>query len=553
MKKEFKLPELGENIENAQLVKINVKAGDTVSADMSVLEIETDKATVEVPAEFNGTIKEVFVKEGDRVKVGSVVFTYEDGEILSAKEEIKTVATEPETIENEFKKVEENVVVEQPTKPLGLNQFILPGLGENITSAAITKVLVKPGDKITDDTIVLEIETDKATVEIPAETTGVVKEVFVKAGEKANVGQVIFTLVGVESTKVEAVKEQEPVVEKAQVEEMFVPAPPKSEPVTPERLTPPVVVDRSKMPKNIAPAAPSVRRFAREIGIDINLVRGSGKSGRISIEDVKAYAKALNQNRISLPQAQTATIGYSEPMPDFSKFGEIEVVEMSNIRQKTAKHLSYAWNTIPAVTQFDKADITELEKIRKLFSPKVEAKGAKLTVTAILLKVVASALKVFPQFNASVDMQNNAIIYKKYYNIGVAVDTDRGLLVPVIRDVDKKNVVQLALELNEISVKARNKKLGLEDMQGGNFSISNLGGIGGTYFTPIVNSPEVAILGVSRSVIEPVYIDGKFEPRLMLPLSLTYDHRIIDGADGARFIRWIINALEQPFLLTLEG
>ncbi len=553
MKKEFKLPELGENIESAQLVKINVKAGDTVSADMAVLEIETDKATVEVPAEFNGTVKEVFVKEGDRVKVGSVVFTYEDGVESTVKEEKTEVAQEPIKEELKVNNVEESVVIEETVKSVGTKQFILPGLGENITSASITKVLVKPGDKITEDTVVLEIETDKATVEIPAEVTGTVKEVLVKAGEKANVGQVIFTLEGTTTIKAEVVKEEKVVTQKEEVEEKFVPAPPKVDPVKPERLTPPVVTDRSKMPTTIAPAAPSVRRFAREIGIDINLVRGSGKGGRISIEDVKAYAKALNQNRIALPQAQVPTVGYSEPLPDFSKFGEIEVVEMSNIRQKTAKHLSYAWNTIPAVTQFDKADITELEKIRKLFSPKVEAKGAKLTVTAILLKVVASALKVFPQFNAAVDMQNNAIIYKKYYNIGVAVDTDRGLLVPVIRDVDKKNVVQLALELNEISVKARNKKLSLEDMQGGNFSISNLGGIGGTYFTPIVNSPEVAILGVSRSAYEPVYIDGKFEPRLMLPLSLTYDHRIIDGADGARFIRWIINALEQPFLLTLEG
>jgi pyruvate dehydrogenase E2 component (dihydrolipoamide acetyltransferase) len=547
MTKEFKLPELGENIETAQIVKITVKPGDKVTENQSVLEIETDKATVEVPAEFNGIIKEVFAKEGEKVKVGSVVFTYEDG--LQTAEEPKK-QEEPE-VKAEAKpeiKIEEK---KPEIKSSGKLEFKLPELGENISAATITKVLVKPGDNINENSTVLEIETDKATVEIPAEISGTVLEVFVKNGDKANVGQVIFTIEGV-NTKVE--KTEEPLyVAKTSEEPKFIPAPTKTEAPKPERLTPPVITDKVNLPNKIAPAAPSVRRFAREIGIDINMVRGSGKGGRISIEDVKAFAKALNQNRIASTQPASSTGGYHEPLPDFSKFGEIEVVEMSNVRLKTAKHLSFAWNNIPAVTQFDKADITELEKIRKMFSPKVEAKGAKLTITAILLKVVASALKVFPQFNSAVDMQNNAIIYKKYYNIGVAVDTDRGLLVPVIKDVDKKNIIQLALELNEISVKARNKKLGLEDMQGGNFSISNLGGIGGTYFTPIVNSPEVAILGVSKSVFEPVYIDGKFEPRLMLPLSLTYDHRIIDGADGARFIRWIINALEQPFLLTLEG
>lgn len=547
MTKEFKLPELGENIETAQIVKITVKPGDKVTENQSVLEIETDKATVEVPAEFNGIIKEVFAKEGEKVKVGSVVFTYEDG-LQTAEEPKKQEVPEVKTEEKPEIKIEEK---KPEIKSSGKLEFKLPELGENISAATITKVLVKPGDNINENTTVLEIETDKATVEIPAEISGTVLEVFVKNGDKANVGQVIFTLEGV-NTKVEKI--EEPLPQAKTIEEpKFIPAPTKTEAPKPERLTPPVITDKVNLPNKIAPAAPSVRRFAREIGIDINMVRGSGKGGRISIEDVKAFAKALNQNRIASTQPASSTVGYHEPLPDFSKFGEIEVVEMSNVRLKTAKHLSFAWNNIPAVTQFDKADITELEKIRKMFSPKVEAKGAKLTITAILLKVVASALKVFPQFNSAVDMQNNAIIYKKYYNIGVAVDTDRGLLVPVIKDVDKKNIIQLALELNEISVKARNKKLGLEDMQGGNFSISNLGGIGGTYFTPIVNSPEVAILGVSKSVFEPVYIDGKFEPRLMLPLSLTYDHRIIDGADGARFIRWIINALEQPFLLTLEG
>ncbi|MDZ7766156.1 MAG: 2-oxo acid dehydrogenase subunit E2 [Melioribacteraceae bacterium] len=228
---------------------------------------------------------------------------------------------------------------------------------------------------------------------------------------------------------------------------------------------------------------------------------------------------------------------------------------MTNIRKKTAEHLSYAWATIPHVTQFDKADITELEKLRKQFGKKVEDAGGKLTVTAILVKIIAAALKEFPQFNCSIDMDKKEIIYKKYYSVGIAVDTDRGLLVPVIRDADKKNIVEISVELGEMAAKARDKKLSLEDMQGGNFSISNLGGIGGTYFTPIVNSPEVAILGVSRGGYEQVYQkdSGEFVPRLMLPLSLSYDHRIIDGADAIRFLRWIVEALENPFKLLLEG
>jgi len=240
-------------------------------------------------------------------------------------------------------------------------------------------------------------------------------------------------------------------------------------------------------------------------------------------------------------------------LPDFSKWGEIEREPMSKVREKTATHLSGAWATVPHVTQFDKADITEMEKLRKQFAPKAEAEGGKLTMTAILLKICAAALRVFPQFNASVDMQNKEIVYKKYLNIGVAVDTDRGLLVPVIRDVDDKNIVDLSVELTQIAQKTRDRKLSLEEMQGGNFTISNLGGIGGTAFTPIVNAPEVAILGVSRSKYEPVYDNGKFEPRLMLPLSLSYDHRLIDGADGARFIRWVVEAIEQPFKIVLEG
>ncbi|MCW8960691.1 MAG: 2-oxo acid dehydrogenase subunit E2, partial [Ignavibacteriaceae bacterium] len=292
-----------------------------------------------------------------------------------------------------------------------------------------------------------------------------------------------------------------------------------------------------------APAAPSVRRIARELGVDINKVPGSGEDGRISMDDVKAYVKKIMEGK-----AEAVGAGIQkEALPDFSKFGKIERVAMSKIREKTASHLSYAWAVTPHVTQFDKTDITEFEKDRKELSKKVEEKGAKLTVTSILIKIISEGLKKFPQFNSSIDMDKKEIIYKKYFNIGVAVDTEYGLLVPVIKNTDKKNLIDISVELNTLAEKARNKKLSLEEMQGGCFTITNLGGIGGTYFTPIVNSPEVAILGVSRGNYEPVYNkDGKFEPRLMLPLSLSYDHRIIDGADAIRFLRWVCEALEEP-------
>ena len=293
----------------------------------------------------------------------------------------------------------------------------------------------------------------------------------------------------------------------------------------------------------LAPAAPSVRRIARELGVDIRRVAGSGPAGRISVDDVQAYVRNA--------MAGGVPAGAPSSLPDFTKWGEVERKPMSNIRRKTAEHLSHAWTTIPHVTQHDKADITALEALRKQYSPMAEKAGGKLTMTAIALKIVAAALRKFPQFNSSIDVARNEIVYKKSIHVGVAADTERGLLVPVIRDVDRKGVVQLAAELGAASDKARAGKLSLDDMQGAGFTITNLGGIGGTSFTPIVNWPEVAILGISRGAQEPVYINGAFQPRLMLPLSLSYDHRVIDGADAARFLRWVAEAFEQPFVMSL--
>jgi pyruvate dehydrogenase E2 component (dihydrolipoamide acetyltransferase) len=296
-------------------------------------------------------------------------------------------------------------------------------------------------------------------------------------------------------------------------------------------------------------AAPSIRRLARELGVDIQKVEGTGPYDRITSDDVKAYAKSIVQQSGD----EAAAVSEDYELPDQSKFGPVERKPMESIRQRIAKNMTASWQTIPHVFHFDKADVTELEAFRKKYEKEAEKQGVKLTVTAILLKILAKALEIFPRFNASLDMKNGEIVYKKYYHIGVAVDTNRGLLVPVIRDVDKKSILTLSKELGEMAEKARNKKIKPEELQGGNMALSNLGGIGGTNFTPIVYRPNVAILGVSRTATEAVYFDGEFKSRMILPLSLSYDHRLIDGAEAARFMRWLCEALENPLLTMFKG
>lgn len=429
-------------------------------------------------------------------------------------------------------------------------EFKLPELGENVETGTVVKILVSKGDEIKKDQAILELETEKALLEVPSNVGGVIKEILVKEGDEVKVGQTLLVVeTGADGEQRKEEKKETDEREKSEAIKAAKAEVPKEK--TAEEARQSVAPTRPTEREETAPAAPSVRRFAREIGIDINTVPGSGPGGRISIEDVKAFAKQLNQQKAAPAAAFTGIV--AESLPDFTKWGEVERQPMSKIRQATARHLSFAWATIPHVTQFDKADITELEKLRKQYGKKVEAAGGKLTITAILLKIISAALKVFPQFNASIDMAKSEIIYKKYYHLGVAVDTEHGLLVPVIRNVDRKNIIALSVELTQAAEKARNRKLSLDDMQGGNFSISNLGGIGGTGFTPVVNAPEVAILGISRGQMEPVYLNGNFEPRLMLPLSLSYDHRLIDGADAARFLRWVAEAIEQPFRVVLEG
>jgi len=562
MATEFKLPELGENIESADIVNVLVKVGDVIEKEQSIIEIETDKATIEVPSNVSGKVTEVLVKKGESVKVGQTIIKVDEGE-GKAKAEAKTetkyeAKTDTETeAKAETKKEEKEPSKQKEVKeevqsgPGQIVEFKVPDLGENIESADVINVLVKKGDVIVKDQGIIEIETDKATIEVPSSVEGKIVELNVKSGDKVKVGDVLLK---VETSKEAASDKKKPVEKEESVKQEKKETPKKEEEKKEEKLgkrngevvemKPGERDEQPPISKGSAPAAPSVRRIARELGVDINKVPGSGEDGRISMDDVKAYVKRAMQGK-----GDSAGFGIKkETLPDFSKYGKIERVAMSKIREKTATHLSYAWAVTPHVTQFDKTDITEFEKDRKELSKKVEEHGAKLTVTGILIKVIAEGMKKFPQFNSSIDMDKMEIIYKKFINIGVAVDTEYGLLVPVIKNADQKNLIDISVELNTLAEKARNKKLSLEEMQGGCFTITNLGGIGGTYFTPIVNSPEVAILGVSRGNYEPVYNkkDGTFEPRLMLPLSLSYDHRIIDGADAIRFLRWVCEALEEP-------
>ncbi|HEY7492535.1 MAG TPA: 2-oxo acid dehydrogenase subunit E2 [Candidatus Tectomicrobia bacterium] len=441
-------------------------------------------------------------------------------------------------------------------------EYTLPELGEGIGSGDVIQVLVAVGDTITKDQSVLELETDKAVIEVPAPVGGIVQKVHVQAGDTAAVGQLILTVetetggTAPVATMPAAVSHQEAVVPQVAEQDgggmkrnMAVTAPAVHTDVA-EHPTP-LAVDQPPTPQGpAAPAAPSVRRLAREIGVDINMVPGSGPGGRISIEDVKDYARRLLTDT---GKGQATAPLLVPALPDFTRWGEVTRQPMSGVRRKTAEHLAQAWATIPHVTQFARADITELEQLRQRFAPKAAAQGGKLTITAIVLKAVVAALKHFPQFNASLDIAREEVVYKQYYHIGVAVDTDRGLLVPVIRNVDRKSLLELAVELTQVAEQARTRKTTLEELQGGTFTVTNLGGIGGTYFSPLINAPEVAILGLARSGMEPVYRNGQFEPRLMLPLALSYDHRLIDGADGARFVRWVAETLEEPFLLALGG
>src|ERR1700728_2542012 len=491
---EFKLPALGENIEQGDLVRLMVAPGAKVSEGQAVMELETDKAVVEVPSSVSGTIKEILVKEGQKIKVGQVIFTADNnGAPAAAKPapqasaktapaqnteqrpsaELQAAAAKPQPSSSPQPTPSRTPQTDRRSSPAP-TEFRLQELGENISQGELVRLMIAPGAKVSEGQPVMELETDKAVVEVPSSVSGVVNEIKVKEGEKIKVGQVIFTLQGSAPSQTEAVRAPRGPVEHVSGQHgarLAFQAAIRAEGKTEEQALPP---DQPQprpaafsMPAQLGkvagtehreavPAAPHTRRLAREIGVDIYEVKGTGPGGRISEDDVKAHAKALVTAVATAAQVQPRAGHFIEPkLPDFAKWGKIERVSMRGVRRKTAEHLAESWNIIPHVTQNDRADITELEQLRARFAPKHEQAGVNMTVTAIVFKVCAAALKVFPQFNASIDMEKEEIIYKQYISIGVAADTDRGLLVPVIRDVDKKNIVELAVELSQLSQRAR--------------------------------------------------------------------------------------------------
>jgi len=420
----------------------------------------------------------------------------------------------------------------------------LPELGENIETVDVSAVLVSVGDQVRRDQPVIEVETEKASLEVPSTHEGTVQKLMVSTGDKIAVGQVLLVV------------EISPGADAVEPDTMpAVQVPPQPEPAkpAPPRATDPpsraVARERAARPAVTGPtvaAAPSVRALARELGVPITEVPGSGRGGRITRDDVKAHAKRLITG-------STSSAGpAAPPLPDFSRWGAVRREPMSAVRRATSASMARSWATVPHVTQFDDADITLLEKMRRDFNQRPEAAGRKLTVTAVAVKTIALALRRFPELNASIDSEADAVIYKDYVSIGVAVDTERGLLVPVIRDADTKRLVQVVEDLADLAERARSKRIKPDEMQGATFTVTNLGGLGTTHFSPIVNWPEVAILGVGRAETRPVMQDGRFAPRLILPLSLSYDHRLIDGANAARFLRWVAEALGQPLLFLLD-
>jgi pyruvate dehydrogenase E2 component (dihydrolipoamide acetyltransferase) len=450
------------------------------------------------------------------------------------------------------------------------SEIKLPELGENVEGGDVVDVKVAPGDQVRQGQALLEVEAEKSTVEVPSPIAGRVSQVLVKKGDRVTTGQALFVIEGGDGAAQapapaarEAPKEKpKPPAPAAEAPRQAPPAPPRQAPPTPEPPAAPPrrpAADGFRAPAPAAPAAPAAdtaekvvpagpatRRLARELGVDLRQVRGTARGGRVTQEDVRAFVRDLASGA-----AVRGGPLQAPPLPDFERWGPVERKPLETVRRRTAEQMSLAWALVPHVTQHDLADVTDLEEFRKA-QPKSEG-APRLTVTAFALKAAAIALRQYPQFNASIDLAGNQLIFKQYYHIGVAVDTERGLLVPVVRDVDKKSVHELARELGDIAERARAKKLTADEMRGGTFTITNLGGIGGTGFTPIVNYPEVAILGMSRSREEPVVRGGQVVPRLMLPLSLSYDHRVIDGAAAARFTRRVAEMLENPLLMLLHA
>ena len=514
------VPDIGSDEVN--VTDVMVKVGDRVEVDQSIINVEGDKASMEVPAPVAGIVKEIIIKAGDKVSTGTLIMRFEVAGSASAS---APAASAP---------------VAAPAAPVagGVKEVNVPDIGGDEVN--VTEIMVKVGDSITEEQSLITVEGDKASMEVPAPFAGVVKEILVKAGDKVSTGSLIMKFEVAGAAPVAAATSQ--AAAPAQV------AAPAAAPSAPAATASDADVTSAK---SFAHATPVIRRLAREFGVNLDKVKGTGRKGRILKEDVQAYVKAAvkaleSGSSVAAGAANGAGLGLLPwPKVDFSKFGEIEEVELSRINKISGANLHRNWVMIPHVTHFDKADITELEAFRKEQNALAEKQklGVKITPVVFIMKAVAKALEAYPRFNSSITEDAQRLILKKYINIGVAVDTPNGLVVPVFKDVNKKGIIELSRELAEVSKKARDGKLTASDMQGGCFTISSIGGLGTTHFAPIVNAPEVAILGVSKSSMEPVWNGKDFAPRLILPISLSFDHRVIDGADGARFISYIGSVL----------
>ncbi|EJQ0915636.1 pyruvate dehydrogenase complex dihydrolipoyllysine-residue acetyltransferase [Escherichia coli] len=519
--KDVNVPDIGSD--EVEVTEILVKVGDKVEAEQSLITVEGDKASMEVPAPFAGTVKEIKVNVGDKVSTGSLIMVFEvAGEAGAAAPAAK----------------QEAAPAAAPAPAAGVKEVNVPDIGGD--KVEVTEVMVKVGDKVAAEQSLITVEGDKASMEVPAPFAGVVKELKVNVGDKVKTGSLImiFEVEGAAPAAAPAKQEAAAPAPAAKAEAPAAAPAAKAE-------------GKSEFAENDAyvHATPLIRRLAREFGVNLAKVKGTGRKGRILREDVQAYVKEAIKRAEAAPAATGGGIPGMLPWPkvDFSKFGEIEEVELGRIQKISGANLSRNWVMIPHVTHFDKTDITELEAFRKQQNEEAAKRklDVKITPVVFIMKAVAAALEQMPRFNSSLSEDGQRLTLKKYINIGVAVDTPNGLVVPVFKDVNKKGIIELSRELMTISKKARDGKLTAGEMQGGCFTISSIGGLGTTHFAPIVNAPEVAILGVSKSAMEPVWNGKEFVPRLMLPISLSFDHRVIDGADGARFITIINNTLSD--------
>jgi pyruvate dehydrogenase E2 component (dihydrolipoamide acetyltransferase) len=560
-------------VSSADVAEILVSEGDAIASDQIVMELETEKAVVELRCPHAGRLESLLVKPGDTINVGQPLMKIAEGAGAESKGDKKggsgssgqkAAEKAPEKNEASAKTTEKAQKNDEPAESGGVVDFPLPSIGEGVTQADVAELLVKPGDVIQADQVVAELETEKAVVELRCPHAGKITAVHVKAGDTLQIGANVLSIeTSAGSGQKSAPKAKKP-AEESRPAKKAEPAPKAaSKPVeTAVRTAAQLVVpghaageNGSSPSRAPAPAAPSTRRLARELGVNLYEVRGTGPGGRITHEDVQSYVKDRLQ-ALSVPGGSQSAGAVAmpgsispPPLPDFSRYGEIERQAMSKIARVAAENLTVSWNVIPHVTQHDRADITDLEEARKRFVGGLGKSGPKVTMTAIVIKALSKCLQIFPKFNSSLDPISNEIVLKRYYNIGCAVDTEHGLVVPVVKDCHKKSILQIAADVNGLADKARDRKLPIDSMQGATCTVTNLGGIGGVGFTPIVNYPEVCILGMSRSQSELRLKDGKVEERMMMPLSLSYDHRVINGADAARFLVTLCNMLADPFQL----